>query len=373
MHQKGNLISYFISFLLGGTVDVSVHEVLGDRNLRELYKASGGAWGGTTVDKAYENVLVKIFGQNIFNKFKKENRDDYIAIFRKFEVRKRATSTTTERDTIISLPATLVETYVEEIGFSLRVAVQNSTVSHFVTPERGNKLRIKAAFMRKLFSVATCNIVTHISELLCFDVVKGAKTIIMVGGLSESSILHETMKLEFPTLNVVVPPDADLSVLKGAVVFGFQPTAITERISRYTYGLEVALPFEDDVHPADKRWHDGKGVPLCCGCFSKIIGCGRQMKLREQIRCETMLRPTSTTGMGFSVYGSTEHDPKYVTDDYCFFVGSFEIVFPDDQNPENLNRKFRVSLGLGDTELRVVARDVHTKELYRAKVKLKDI
>ena len=83
--------------LSGGTVDVSVHEVLEDNNLRELYKASGGAWGGTTVD---EDVLIKIFGQNVFTNFKNDNMDDYIDIFRTFEVKKRGISATTEIDTV---------------------------------------------------------------------------------------------------------------------------------------------------------------------------------------------------------------------------------------------------------------------------------
>ena len=112
-------------------------------------------------------------------------------------------STKTEHDTIIRLPTTLVETYTEETESPLKLAVQNSTVSNFVTPEKGNKLRIKAVFMRHFFSVATDNITKHISVLLKMDVVKGVKTIIMVGGLSESNIVHETVKLSFPTLNVV--------------------------------------------------------------------------------------------------------------------------------------------------------------------------
>ncbi|KAL3879860.1 hypothetical protein ACJMK2_032139 [Sinanodonta woodiana] len=37
----------------GGTIDITVHEVLSDGKLKELHKASGGAWGGTQVDEAY--------------------------------------------------------------------------------------------------------------------------------------------------------------------------------------------------------------------------------------------------------------------------------------------------------------------------------
>ena len=34
-------------------------------------------------------------------------------------------------------------------------------------------------------------------------------------------------------------------------MFAYKPTAITERVTPYTYGLGAYLPFQDGVHPAD--------------------------------------------------------------------------------------------------------------------------
>ena len=55
----------------GGTVDLTVHEMEGSGRLKELYKASGGAWGATGVDWEFENLLVKIFGIDFVVSFKK--------------------------------------------------------------------------------------------------------------------------------------------------------------------------------------------------------------------------------------------------------------------------------------------------------------
>lgn len=52
----------FSFFHSGGTVDITVHEVLPDRQLKELFKASGGAWGGTRVDDAFWEFLSKLSG-----------------------------------------------------------------------------------------------------------------------------------------------------------------------------------------------------------------------------------------------------------------------------------------------------------------------
>ena len=40
-----------MSFFIGGTIDITVHEVQQDGHLKELHHANGGAWGGIFVDK----------------------------------------------------------------------------------------------------------------------------------------------------------------------------------------------------------------------------------------------------------------------------------------------------------------------------------
>ena len=55
------MIYWFV--ILGGTVDVTVHEIDGSGDIKELYQASGGAWGGTKVDMAFEKFIGEIFGE----------------------------------------------------------------------------------------------------------------------------------------------------------------------------------------------------------------------------------------------------------------------------------------------------------------------
>lgn len=40
-----------------------MHEVVETGKLKELNWASGGAWGGTRVDAAFEEFLMKVFGK----------------------------------------------------------------------------------------------------------------------------------------------------------------------------------------------------------------------------------------------------------------------------------------------------------------------
>ncbi|XP_060603558.1 heat shock 70 kDa protein 12B-like isoform X1 [Ruditapes philippinarum] len=76
----------------GGTIDVTVHETGSEHTLKEVKPASGGDWGGIMIDKEFENLLIRIVGQTVFEKFKHEEKEDWIDMQREFESRKRETT-----------------------------------------------------------------------------------------------------------------------------------------------------------------------------------------------------------------------------------------------------------------------------------------
>ena len=56
----------------GGTVDVTVHEVLCEGGLKEVEAASGDAMGSVAVDRKFEDLLHKIFGEKFIEAFKRK-------------------------------------------------------------------------------------------------------------------------------------------------------------------------------------------------------------------------------------------------------------------------------------------------------------
>lgn len=44
-------------YVVGGTVDITAHKVQEDGNVKELYKANGGPWGGKSVNDAFLRFL----------------------------------------------------------------------------------------------------------------------------------------------------------------------------------------------------------------------------------------------------------------------------------------------------------------------------
>jgi len=95
----------------GGTVDITIHEVSNDGSLRELCPASGGPWGGTTVDLAFLDFLQSITGTNVMEHFRKECQDDFVYLLREFEVQKRMVSPSLDARTTYRIPISLFDIF----------------------------------------------------------------------------------------------------------------------------------------------------------------------------------------------------------------------------------------------------------------------
>jgi hypothetical protein len=54
----------------------------------------------------------------------------------------------------------------------------------------------------------------------------------MVGGFSECSLIQEAVQEAFPDKRIIIPEDAGMSVLKGAVLFGHRPDFIRSRVMK---------------------------------------------------------------------------------------------------------------------------------------------
>ncbi|KAL3885504.1 hypothetical protein ACJMK2_025557 [Sinanodonta woodiana] len=67
---------YMVIDARGGTVDITVHQVIEGGGLKEIHKASGGAWGGTKVDEGYQQFLISIVGNPVFQKCVNTHIDD---------------------------------------------------------------------------------------------------------------------------------------------------------------------------------------------------------------------------------------------------------------------------------------------------------
>ncbi|XP_069128996.1 heat shock 70 kDa protein 12A-like [Argopecten irradians] len=340
----------------GGTVDITVHQVQDGGTLREVCAAGGGDWGGTMVDKDFVSLLRKIFGHDIFDTFQREHIDDSLDILRDLEQKKRTVFDKPDGSISILVPGSLLET---RQGFKSPTAVEYDENIVF----KRNKLLISSKCARSLFESSIEGIVNQLKKMMDDPRVADISSIIMVGGYSECSFLQERVIKEFPTTRVIVPPEGALAVLKGAVITGHTPSAITHRVCRYTYGIGLNSLFRKGVHDEKRKYVDARGKVRCSGTFEKQVTIGDVIKVGHKgERLVFQVKNETSTKIIIQIYVSLQPNPAYVNHDGCKKLGLLVVDMPD--TTKGLNRGVSSQMVFGGSEINVEASDIDTGQRF---------
>jgi len=60
-------------------------------------------------------------------------------------------------------------------------------------------------------------------------------------------------KFEATKIEVLVPRRPQISVVRGACLYGLNPRSITSRIAKKTYGINTLTTFDPEIHPESKK------------------------------------------------------------------------------------------------------------------------
>lgn len=91
-------------------------------------------------------------------------------------------------------------------------------------------LHIPIVIIREFYLKIIEEIKSTIDSLVKKDTIS---VVILVGGFSESNIVYDTLKDSCQNIQILRPHESGLSILKGAVMYGFQHMQISEMHSRY--------------------------------------------------------------------------------------------------------------------------------------------
>ncbi len=113
---------------------------------------------------------------------------------------------------------------------------------------------------------------------------KGEKVdfIFMVGGFSESKYLKKEIISEFEKENVqiLVPRRPQISVIRGACMYGLNPRSISSRIAKLTYGINTLTTFDPEKHPEEKKVII-EGEEFCEDVFDPFVRAGDSVSIDE--------------------------------------------------------------------------------------------
>lgn len=338
--------------------------------MRELHQATGGACGGTAVDAAFERRLTEILGEVVMKTFRESYQESFLDIFRDFEIAKRNLKPSLGNTIRMTIPYAFLDEICQKM--------KNKTLKEIFKKEDGmfiigDKLHIKAETMKQFFEPSIRELIQHIKGVMQSARVDEMSMILLVGGSAESEHIQNELRKAFSSVKLVVPSEAGLAVLKGAVIFGHCPTMITSRILRFTYGTNTSPDFDPKIHREDKKITID-GVERCKDYFSAILNAGTEVKIGQKIIESYSTTSTFQTGANVRIFCSPRTEVKYIDDEECFQLGELFIPFTGNLIAKLLFKEnpFVVEYTFWDTELKMTAIDLLSGNRTSCTLELKE-
>ncbi|XP_063068944.1 heat shock 70 kDa protein 12A-like [Engraulis encrasicolus] len=200
----------------GGTIDITVHEVLEGGFLKQVDQASGNGQGGQNIDRQLVELLQKICGSKCWDEYVKQNAEEFQWIMYTFASAKCAEVNTGFK---FACPYNLNEIVKKHKGYSMETLLKGD---HGVSWRRGQIVispeKLKSFYDKSLSATA---------ELL-HDIMRKPrlhiKYMLLVGGYAMSKILQNFMKEEFASqCTILCPQHSQQAVMVGAAAFGSRP------------------------------------------------------------------------------------------------------------------------------------------------------
>ncbi|XP_065648387.1 heat shock 70 kDa protein 12A [Hydra vulgaris] len=358
----------------GGTVDLTVHELdVNQGTLKELHRGTGGPCGATGVDKEFENLLKKIFDPDFIEKFKLKRPAAWIDLMISFEAKKRMARPENETPLNISLPFSFIEYHKKHKKISIETAVKKYKSPDIKWSSQG-MLRISAKIMKTLFQPVMGAIIEHIENLLTRPSLKGVKYLFLVGGFAESPLLQNSIREYFVNrVRVIIPNDVGLAILKGAVLFGLDPTVVRVRRSALTYGVGVLNKFDQEKHLQSKKVIKDN-VAWCKDIFDRFVRVDESVGIGDCVTRSYAPARSNQKSTVINIFCTESSDVLYTTDNGVQRCGKIRIEMPDikieDIRPDKRGkpRELQASMLFGDTEIKVSAVDILSGRAARATI-----
>ncbi|WAR14063.1 LOW QUALITY PROTEIN: HS12A-like protein, partial [Mya arenaria] len=337
---------FMVVDLGGGTADISVHERKADGTLKEIHISSGGPWGGIFVDENYMKMLNELFGEKAITELRKTEMNDYFDVIREFEHKKRSFDTEKTNQLIVRISASLRDLAEKYSSKSLEERIGTLQIDNVIAKKGKDKLQFDTAIVKAWFERPIDLLMRHLKSILAEPKMRSVHTVILVGGFGESPYVQRRIKSEITGVRLIVPSEAGLTVLKGAVRFGLNPDIVHVRAGY--------RDFDEKKHPEEKKklLNGEWSVPKCLNVYIRVID---EVEVNQQVIMKSI--PTCEITLT-SVYRTTHENPEYTTDPGCELLGTIRLECSKDIPLQH--QVLETTFMFGDTELLVKKKNMST-------------
>ena len=335
---------------------MTVHAIRDDGNIKEIHKVTGGPYGGIKVNQQFEALLNELLDSRKLQIYRKQSPSDWLCLMNEFEGKKKGERLLDSKVmTNIRLPRSFV---------SLANQCWRSRYGEKDVRLKNNEyLALSSEVMKKLFVPVIEDIKKHLRSLQRNQQLSKVKTMLLVGGFSDSALLQKEIKSEFSRkFRVLIPNHAAIAVVQGAVMFGKKPSKITERVMRTTYGAGCSRDFVQGVHREEKKFVVD-GIEKCNNLFKLFVRENDTVRTGQKIASYYAPLHAADNNITYFFYATSNPDEKYVTDPGMTKIGSVTVQSPDTWRGKD--RTIEVSMYFGRTEITASAKDLSSGNVAR--------
>ncbi|KAI9300891.1 hypothetical protein BJ944DRAFT_170069 [Cunninghamella echinulata] len=327
----------------GGTVDITVFEVDGPSQLREITKGIGSHCGSIFLDSRFNTLLnIKLGGQiSCLNSVAKSFLMDQF--IEKIKPAFDGKDDMNGKYYYLHLPASI----------NLDLIMNHEDLD-------GSALILHASELKeKVFDPVIKDVLKLLERQMNELSGKQLSYLLLVGGFGSSRYLYQCVQQAFSNRvrHILCPNLAEMAIVRGAVYFGLNPRSITSRISRRTYGINAGLPFEPGKDPLSTRVIRPDGTERCPTRFLAFVKKNDQLPLDYYVT-KSMITYYGKYNEVYIFLYSTENDqvPRYYDEPGVSRLATLSVPIPTLPNRKVGEQvTYHVRFYFGMTEIKVEA------------------
>ncbi|NEO54685.1 MAG: HSP70 family protein [Okeania sp. SIO3B5] len=343
----------------GGTVDITVHEVVKDRGLDELIPPGGGLHGSKYVDQSFREFLDRKLSAEAMNEFQSEWPVEYAKLMGEtWESIKCGYDADSNWRTSIELPRKLEKILKDKYPQILEQLANAQGGDDTV-------IRLTNKDMEAIFKPIVDELIARIREQFT-ALQRKCDILFLVGGFAESPLLKKRIREEFKgkVEKIVIPDRPGAAVLLGAASFGVNPGVIIARRSRLTYGKGCAAPFQNGIDPEEKRipkellsrvYQQEEDRDYCDGRFDIFVAAGDRVPTDAIVKRKYQIIPNQTE-IETTFLSTSNPKVRYTDEEGVSEIASVEIRLPFEAK-ENTKKYIEVEMQFGLSEVVAYAID----------------
>lgn len=386
---------YIVCDIGGGTTDITTHERKlnkeGKFNIIELYQPVGGADGSREINRyIFQEILVKkLFTKEAYDKIKEkmkqegEDSENLKDDFRRIEDDINKFKHTFELNSINGYYKIKFEGFKD--GFDEEPKIEELVNNYNQNIKQDWQIKVKSKnkwildlpykILYDLFKELIVDKASKYIKEIVNNIQnrklnkKEVKSIILAGGASSNLSIFQLFKESLPNMSIVSCDVPEIAVVKGAIYFAKNPFFISQRIAKFSLGVQMAQNWREkfDIIPEAIKIYDNRNNKwVCLNYFCPFykknfpINVSEEGKKREfdmnSEECKIQFYKSDFDGPVF-VIGQKDKDGNVITEKFG------ELNFKVEKFDEKENG-ISITVKLGGTFISAQIEELKTKKKF---------